>query len=73
MAKKNNSGWAGMDFVQIMQQQAQQQLDDPKYCRYCGKDINFTYTSADDKDWELHYSAHTGCHRKHSINRGNYR
>jgi hypothetical protein len=72
MAKKNN--WSNMGFQQIMMQQAQQSLDSPVYCRYCGKDIkqpsiesrfNSTGNNTGNyaSEWEIENNAHTTCYQ----------
>jgi hypothetical protein len=72
MAKNN---WANMNFQQIMLQQAQQSLDNPAYCRYCGKNIkepskesrkNMTGENTGNyaAEWELKNNAHYSCYEK---------
>ena len=61
---KKSKGFAGMDFNQIMMQQAMKQVNEPIYCRYCGKDFK-RVTDENDQEWALKYSSHTDCHRDH--------
>lgn len=73
MANKNQ--WSNMNFQQIMMQQANQKLNTPVYCRYCGHDINqpsrkssFNATGSNTgnyaSDWELENNAHSSCYQK---------
>lgn len=68
---KNKSAFAGMNFTQVMMQQAQRSLDNPIYCRYCGKDIkqpskeSTQYDKGYSSPWELENNAHTSCYQKH--------
>ncbi|SFJ65455.1 hypothetical protein SAMN02799624_05399 [Paenibacillus sp. UNC496MF] len=70
MAKKSNSFGDMGDFTKIMFSQAQRQLDDPCWCRYCGADIkqpgqNSTKDNMSNRwhnDWEIENNAHMKCH-----------
>jgi hypothetical protein len=71
MAKKN-TGFGGLtDFTRIMYSQAQRQLDEPCWCRYCGRDIkqpgeNSTKDNMTGhwySDWEIQNNAHIKCYR----------
>lgn len=70
-----NKGFAGMSFQQIMMQQAQQSIDKPVYCRFCGKNIKepsresrFNPTGNNTgnyaSDWELSNNCHYTCYEK---------
>ncbi len=70
MAKKNN-GFAGMDYQQIMLQQAIQSMNEPVYCRYCGRDIKQPDKNSTAQDaggyssqWELRNHAHEKCYQQ---------
>ena len=73
--RKSKFGAPGMSFSQIMMQQAQQAINNPVYCRYCGKNIkepskestrNMTgeNTGNYSSDWELRNYAHESCYYK---------
>lgn len=68
MAKKK-SGFAGMDYGQIMMQQAVKQATEPVYCRYCGRDIRQADKNSSNSgtgytsDWEIKNNAHENCYR----------
>ncbi|OXB94707.1 hypothetical protein [Parageobacillus galactosidasius] len=79
MVRRNQSAWTGMNFHQIMMQQAMQQANSPVYCRYCGQDIkqpgrNSTQTDSGRwyDDWELRYNAHHKCHAAHLAQQRGY-
>lgn len=80
MAKKNN-GFAGMDFTQIMMQQVSKALNEPVYCRYCGKNLKeptkeskFNGTGGStgnySNDWEIRNNAHEPCYQQNMRGRG---
>ena len=71
---KKNNGLVGMNFEQIMIQQAQREVEKPVYCRVCGQDIKkpSKYSAGGEmgdwkrnQDWELEYKVHTSCAQKH--------
>lgn len=65
-----NKGFAGMNFQQIMMQQAQQSVDKPVYCRFCGKNVKEPTNKSPGGanggwmrylDWEIENSCHVSC------------
>lgn len=60
-----------MDYQQIMMQQASKSLNEPTYCRYCGKDIKGPTAQSKQSEkgyasqWELQNNAHQSCYQKH--------
>ncbi|MEB9509633.1 hypothetical protein P4I85_14640 [Bacillus cereus] len=80
MTKNNRSAWLGMTFHQIAMQQAMQSINEPVYCRYCGKDIKQpskessfsagklnTGNYADE--WEVKNNAHYNCYKRNYTGR----
>lgn len=78
--RKAKAGFAGMDFTQVMMQQAQKAIDTPVYCRYCGKNVKeptkesqFNRTGGNtgnySSEWELRNNAHESCYYKNLRNR----
>ncbi len=68
MAK--NKGFSGMNFEQIMMQQASRAVESPVYCSLCGLDIKSPSRNSSggpngdwkrNIDWELHNKVHTKC------------
>lgn len=62
-----------MSFQQIMMQQAQQAIDSPVYCRFCGKDVKVPSENSPGGanggwmkylDWEIQNRAHVKCAQK---------
>lgn len=73
---KGNKGLQGMSFDQIMMQQAIKTVNEPVYCRYCGKNLKdpsseskFNSTGANTgtyaNEWEMRNNAHENCYWKH--------
>lgn len=61
-------GFKGMNYEQIMMQQAQKQVESPVYCRFCGQDIKQPTNNSTNTDgkwhspWELQHSIHYKCY-----------
>lgn len=75
MSLKNKSAWSGMSFHQIAMQQTMQSINEPVYCRYCGKDIkqpskesSFSSAGANTgnyaDEWEIKNNAHYNCYKR---------
>lgn len=70
MAKRK--GLQGMSFEDIMWQQAAQSVNNPIYCRFCGKNVKEPSMVAHEGmttwdqhlDWEIENHAHVSCARK---------
>ena len=69
MAK--SKGFGGMSYNQIMMQQAVKMVSEPRYCRYCGLDVNAPSKNQPETEWnqnlewEQKYQAHLRCHQQH--------
>lgn len=58
------------DFADILASEMQKQVEEPIYCRYCGRDVKVPRKEAgkdwkQNMDWEVRNYTHTNCHRKH--------
>jgi len=65
-----------MDFTAIALQQAYKSINDPVYCRYCGKDIKQPSQESTHfenrwyNDWELENNAHEKCYQANHFKQG---
>jgi len=59
--KRKAPSLVGMSFDKIMVQQATQVINEPEYCRYCGKNVKDTPQVT---AWEIENNAHETCYRK---------
>lgn len=73
MARKNN-GIQGMSFEQILQQQVQKSVEEPVYCRFCGRNIKEPSNKSpggsmgawrSSLEWEIANKSHASCAREH--------
>lgn len=72
----NKGSLKGMNYQDIMLQQTVQRDLAPRYCRYCGKDINaekYDGLSPDMIEWQRDNDAHVSCHRQHLYEQGGRR
>ncbi len=77
MAKKN-SGLGGMNFSQIMMQQATRSVEAPVYCRLCGKDVKIPSENSPggqmgdwrrNLEWETQNQVHVKCAQNYNPQR----
>jgi hypothetical protein len=71
---RKNSGLSGMNFEEVMRQQAFQSVEQPLYCRFCGIDVKTPSKNSPggsggnwrrNLDWEIENQSHVTCANKH--------